>query len=164
MIHALGLPYHWSIMQAEYATDIVFKRQKDLQAIYPHLLETLIHSVKPENIASFLGQKLHGRYLGEMGNRFNVRIEGTRLKHHMGPVSIKMYDKFGIILRLEVTVNDVSFFKQFREVHHRNGDKDLKWCKMKKSIYSHHRVEISSGLAFKTSPYHLIAPTEPRGI
>ena len=151
MIHALNLPYHWSIMQAEYATDIVFKRQKDLQAIYPHLLETLIHSVKPENIASFLGQKLHGRYLGEMGNRFNVRIEGTRVKHHMGPVSIKMYDKYGIILRLEVTVNDASFFKQFREVHHRNGDKDLKWCKMKKSIYSLPALQIL--LAASTQRY-----------
>lgn len=58
--------YHWSIMQAEYATDIVFKRQQDLQAIYPHLLETLIQSVKPENIASFLGRKLHGNYQGDM--------------------------------------------------------------------------------------------------
>jgi hypothetical protein len=136
IIKSLPLDYHWSIMQAEYATDIIFKRQQDLQAIYPHLLETLIHSVKPENIASFLGQKLHGNYKGEMGNRFNVRIEGTRIKHHMGPVSIKMYDKYGIILRIEVTVNDVYFFKEFREVRHRNGKSELKWCKMRKSIYS----------------------------
>lgn len=136
MLQALDRPYHWSIMQAEYATDIVFKRQKDLQALYPHLVETLIHSVKPENIASFLGQKLYGHYQGEMGNRFNVRIEGACLKHRMGPATIKMYDKYGIVLRLEVTVNDVSFFKQFREVRHRDGTKDLKWCKMRKSIYS----------------------------
>jgi hypothetical protein len=27
-----------------------------------------------------------------------------------------MYDKFGIILRIETTVNDVSFFKDYREV------------------------------------------------
>ena len=42
-------------MQAEYATDIVFKRQSSLQAIYPHLLETLIQAVKPADIATFLG-------------------------------------------------------------------------------------------------------------
>ncbi len=29
----LGLRYHWSVMQAEYATDIVFKKQEDLQSI-----------------------------------------------------------------------------------------------------------------------------------
>ena len=31
---------------------------------------------------------------------------GTRIKHHMGPVSIKMYDKAGIVLRIETTGND----------------------------------------------------------
>ena len=41
--------YHWSIMQVEYATDIIFKRQKDLQLIYDNLTKTAIHSVKPEN-------------------------------------------------------------------------------------------------------------------
>jgi hypothetical protein len=123
-------------MQIEYATDIIFKHQKDLQAIYPQLVETLIHSVKPENIATFLGRKLHGNYQGEMGNNFNVRIMGSRIKHHMGPVSIKMYDKFGLILRIETTVNDVSFFKQYREVAHRDGTRDTKYANMRKSIYS----------------------------
>ena len=33
-----------------------------------------------------------------MGNRFNIRIEGTRIKHTMGPVSLKLYDKFGLIV------------------------------------------------------------------
>ena len=93
-----GLSYRWSIMQAEYATDIVFKRQADLEPIYDNLVRTAVFSVKPENIATFLGQKqLHGNYQGEMGNNFNTRILGTRIKHQMGAVSIKMYDKFGIV-------------------------------------------------------------------
>jgi len=132
----LDLAYHWSIMQAEYATDLVFKRQTDLQAFYPHLLETLVHAVKPADIATFLGRKMHGNYQGEMGNRFNVRLLGTRIKHQMGSVSIKMYDKFGLILRIEVTVNDVSFFKHYRHVHHRDGSVTTAWAPMKKSIYS----------------------------
>ena len=56
-----------------------------------------------------------------MGNRFNIRIEGTRIKHTMGPVSLKLYDKFGLILRIETTVNDLTFFKHYREVEHRDG-------------------------------------------
>lgn len=136
VIKTLKTTYHWSIMQAEVATDIIFKRQKDLQAIYSLLLLVIIYSVRPENIASFLGQKLHGNYKGEIGNRFNVRILGTRILHLMGPVAIKMYDKFGIILRIETTVNDVSFFKDYREVCHRNGERETKWTNMKKSIYS----------------------------
>jgi hypothetical protein len=132
----LNLEYSWSIMQAEYATDLVFKQQSTLQAIYPHLLETLIQVVKPADIATFLGRKLHGNYQGEMGNRFNVRLLGTRIKHQMGQVTLKMYDKFGVILRIETTVNNVSFFKQYRKVQHRDGTTTTKWAPMKKTIYS----------------------------
>ncbi len=128
--------YHWSIMQAEYATDIVFKKQSDLHAIYDRLTTTAIHTVKPDNIATFLGRKLHGNYQGESGNNYNVRIEGTRIKHHMGKVSIKMYDKHKKILRVETTVNDVSFFKHYRTVEHRDGSTSKKIASMKKNIYS----------------------------
>ena len=71
-----------------------------------------------------------------MGNRFNIRIEGTRIKHTMGPVSIKLYDKFGLILRIETTVNDLTFFKHYREVEHRDGSRETKWASMQKTIYS----------------------------
>jgi hypothetical protein len=136
IIKKLKLRYHWSIMQAEYATDIVFNRQQDLQAIYGHLTRTAIHTVKPENIASFLARKLHGNYQDQMGNNFNTRIEGTRIRHSMGPVAIKMYDKFALALRIESTVNDVSFFQHYRTVEHRDGTCQKKWAAMKKGIYS----------------------------
>ncbi len=131
-----NLRYHWSVMQAEYATDIVFKKQEGLQQIYSELVATAIHTVKPENIATFLGHKLDPRYQGEMGNNYNVRIEGSRIKHTMGSVSIKMYDKFSKILRIETTSNDISFFKHFREVVHRDGTKSHKMAPLKKNIYS----------------------------
>jgi len=132
----LGVQYHWSIDQCEYATDLVFHRQADLGAIYENLTRTAVHSVKADNIATFLGKKLHGNYQDEMGNRFNVRIEGTRIKHTMGPVAIKLYDKFGLILRIETTVNDVSFFKHYRQVEHRDGSQEMKYAAMQKTIYS----------------------------
>ena len=123
VLRHFGVAYPWSLDQCEYATDVVFRRQADLQAIYGSLTRTAIHSVKPDNIATFLGKKLTGNYQGEMGNRFHIRIEGTRIKHNMGPVSIKLYDKFGLILRIETTVNDVSFFKHYRQVEHRTEAK-----------------------------------------
>jgi len=70
VIEKYGLSYRWSIMQAEYATDIVFRKQADLKPLYENLFRTAIHSVKPENIATFLGKKLHLNYRGEMGNNF----------------------------------------------------------------------------------------------
>ena len=114
----------------------MFRRQADLAAIYQNLTRTAIHSVKPDNIATFLDKKLHANYQDEVGNRFNIRIEGTRIKHTMGPVSIKLYDKFGLILRIETTVNDVSFFKHYHEVEHRDGHKQTKYAAMEKTIYS----------------------------
>jgi predicted transcriptional regulator len=130
------LRYHWSVMQAEYATDIVFKKQQDLQQIYSELMATAIHTVKPENIATFLGLKLDPRYQGEIGNNYNVRMEGSRIKHTMGSSSIKMYDKFSKILRIETTTNNISFFKHFREVVHRDGSTSHEMAPLKKNIYS----------------------------
>ena len=132
----LKLTYYWSIMQSEYATDLVFKSRDTLQAFYPLLLETLTHAVKPADIATFLGRKLNGNYQGEMGNRFNKRWIGTRIKHQMGPVSIKMYDKFNLILRIETTANNVAFFKHYRQVQHRDGSTTMRWAPMKKTIHS----------------------------
>ena len=59
-----NLRYHWRVMQAEYSTDIVFKRQQDLQRIYGEIVATAIHTVKPDNISTFLGHQLVGLYQG----------------------------------------------------------------------------------------------------
>jgi hypothetical protein len=136
VVTKLGLQYHWSILQAEYATDLIFKSVQTLQAFFPLLLTILIQAVQPADIATFLGRKLHGNYQGEAGSRYNKRWWGRRIKHQLGPVAIKMYDKFNLILRLETSVADVSFFRQYRQVHHRDGSTSRKWAPMKKTIYS----------------------------
>src|SRR4051812_27633965 len=128
--------YHWSLLQVEYATDHVFRRQADLRPLYDSLVRTAVHAVKAEHVATFLGRKLHPLYEGEVGNDFHTRIEGTRIKHHMGPAAIKMYDKQALVLRLETTVNDVSFFKHHRQVEHRDGTSETKLAPMQKTIYS----------------------------
>jgi hypothetical protein len=128
--------YHWSIEQGEYATDIVFFRQKELQPLYAVLSRTAIHAVKPDHVATFLGRKLDGRYKDELGNDFHTRVEGTRIKHRMGPVSIKLYDKQGLVLRIETTVNDVTFFRHYRTVEHRDKTSEAKVATMQKTIYS----------------------------
>lgn len=128
--------YHWSLMQVEYATDIVFRSRADLAPLYETLSRTAIHTVKPEHVATFLGRKLSKLYEGELGGDFDTRIQGTRIKHHMGKASIKLYDKFGRILRIETTTNDVSFFKHHRMVEHRDGSTSFKLASLRKSIYS----------------------------
>jgi len=133
---AVQADYHWSLMQVEYATDLVFRNRTDLAPIYETLIRTAVHSVKPEHIATFLGRKLHANCTDEIGNDLSVRLEGTRIRHQMGPVAIKMYDKRGIILRIETTVNDVSFFKHHRKVEHTDGTTEFKLAPVRKTIYS----------------------------
>jgi hypothetical protein len=131
-----GGGYHWSFMQVEYALDIVFDQQAELHPLYEVLARTAIHALKAEQVATFLGRKLTDAYLGEIGNDFATRIQGTRIKHHMGPAAIKLYDKFGLILRIECTTNDVAFFKHHRMVEHRDGTTEFKLAPLRKSIYS----------------------------
>jgi hypothetical protein len=128
--------YHWSIAQAEYATDIVFRSAADLAPLYDHLLRTSIHAIKADDIATFLGRSPATADKHETGGDFSIRIHGTRVRHYLGPASIKMYDKHGYILRVETTTNDVSFFRHHRMVEQRDGQRVMKLADLKKSIYS----------------------------
>ncbi|MEW5694196.1 MAG: MarR family transcriptional regulator [Candidatus Hydrogenedentota bacterium] len=129
--------YRWSIMQAEYSTDIIFKNQSNFQLFYQDLIYRVTLSVKPDNISTFLGKKLSPAYQGEIGNNFNNnRILGTRIKHRKGGNYIKIYDKFSTILRIETTVNSVTDFNHFRQINKKDGTKSYGFAKMKKNIYS----------------------------
>ena len=65
VVKKFELTYHWSLDQVEFATDVVFLKQSDLEAIYERVTRTAIHTVKPDNIATFLGRKLNGNYLAQ---------------------------------------------------------------------------------------------------
>ncbi len=47
-----------------------------------------------------------------------------------------MYDKFGWILGIETTTNNVSFFKHYRLVEHRDKTGSMEYAGMKKNIFS----------------------------
>jgi hypothetical protein len=128
--------YHWSLMQVEFATDVVFHQQAEFQPLYESIIRTAVHAVKADNVATFLGRKLTTAYQGEVGNNFNTRIQGTRIRHQMGPTSIKLYDKAGIMARVECTTNDASFFKIHRWVEQRDGWQQWKLAPLRKNIYS----------------------------
>jgi hypothetical protein len=97
VISRFGSGVHWSIMQAEYATDVIFKDRDGLAPIYEELVRTLSHAVKPDNVAMFLGKRLDARYQGELGGQFSTRIEGHSIRHYMGKNGIKpVFNSCGI--------------------------------------------------------------------
>lgn len=128
--------YHWSLMQIEYATDLVFRSDAALQPLFEDISRQAVIAVKAEHVSAFLGKKITPLLAQELGSRLSTRIEGTCIKHHMGSASVKVYDKFKRVLRIETTTNNVSFFKHHRKVEHRNGSATRELAPLKKSIYS----------------------------
>src|ERR1019366_9034461 len=128
--------YHWSLMQVEYSTDLIFRSEAMLKPLYEQLSREAVLSVKAEQVASFLGKKITPQLAQELGSRFATRIEGTCIKHRFAKTGVKMYDKFGCVLRLETTTNDVSFFKHHRKVEHRDAHATRELAPLKKSINS----------------------------
>lgn len=128
--------YHWSLMQTEYSTDLVFRSDAMLSTLYEDISRQAVIAVKAEQVSSFLGKKITPQLAQEIGSRLSTRIEGTCIKHCMGSASVKIYDKFKRVLRIETTTNDVSFFKHHRKVEHRDGSITRELAPLKKSIYS----------------------------
>jgi hypothetical protein len=87
ILDVFGQSYHWSLMQVEYSTDLVFRSDAILKSLYEELSRQAIFSVKAEQVASFLGKKITPQLAQELGSRFTTRIEGTCIKHHFGKVS-----------------------------------------------------------------------------
>jgi hypothetical protein len=126
--------YHWSLMQVEYSWDLSWKRAGDLAPVYAEISRQAILTVKAPDVAKFLGKRLTPQ--AELPSDFRTRLEGTRIKHSLGPVSLKLYDKRGRVLRLECTANDVTFFQHYRKVEPREGPPTYQVAALKKSIYS----------------------------
>ena len=131
--------YHWSLMQIEYATDIVFKDKKTLAPIYDNILKSVMHTITPNDVARFLGRKgVHGKNDLPLDTSYKhvMRDEMRRIKHRMDSSSVKIYDKFSQVLRIETTTNNTTNFYHLRSVAHRDGSKSSKIAPVKKSIYS----------------------------
>lgn len=121
-LHAdFGHSLHWSIWQAEWATDIVFKNDQVLPDLYKQITRTAACEVGCADIYRFLGKRQTVRSKAEASSRLQTLVQGTRLKHSLGSTSIKMYDKAGSVLRIECTTSDVKSFTHYRKVEPRQS-------------------------------------------
>src|SRR5476649_128728 len=136
VLDVFGQTYHWSPRQAEYSTDLMFRSQQTLVPLYDVLSRQAVLAAHAGKVASFLGKKVTPQLAQEIGSRLSTRIEGRCIKHHMGVASVKVYDKFSHVLRIETTINDVSFFKHHRKVEHKNGQSTYELAALRKTIYS----------------------------
>jgi len=78
-------------------------------------------------------------FAAEVVSRLRQRPEGIRIKHRLGSNHIKLYDKEGLSLRVETTINDPRDFKVLRR---KAGDDhgDLAWRPRRKGLADLHRL------------------------
>ena len=150
-IHArFGHSLHWSIAQAEWSTDIMFKNDRVLPGLFQQIVRTAATEVGCGDLYRFVGKTWRGLRGQEISSRLQTLVQGTRLKHTLGLTSLKVYDKAGSVLRIECTTRDVTTFTHYRKVKPRQsqspesapaaagsrGASQKKWAPMRKTFYN----------------------------
>jgi hypothetical protein len=138
-----GQGYYWVLDQAEYSTDVLFHNRQALADLYPRLLDHACLNFSAQDILTFLGRRLHPCFDGEvLTDCKKDRWPGARVKHRVKNNWLKMYDKFGQVLRIETVINNPREFKVRRRVV-RQGQSKMAWCPMNKGVanfYRYHEV------------------------
>jgi hypothetical protein len=133
--------YYWTIQQAEFATDVIFASRSKLAGLYHRLLDYAAVNFGAQDILTFLGRKLHGNFQGEvLTDCKKDRAPGARIKHRMKNNWLKMYDKFGQVLRVETVINDPREFR-VRRRRERKGTPQMVWCPMNKGVANFYQFE-----------------------
>jgi hypothetical protein len=139
--------YYWVIDQAEYSTDLLFRSRETLAQLYPRLLDHATAHFSAEDILTFLGRRLHPRFDGEVLSTCKTdRQRGARIKHRVKNNWLKMYDKFGQVLRIETVINQPREFK-VRRRRIRQGKSQMVWCPMNKGVANFYRYHAVSRAA-----------------
>jgi hypothetical protein len=134
-----GLTYYWVIDQAELATDLIFTSKEALAGLYPRLLDHAAVNFSAKEILTFLGRRFHPRFDGEvLTDCQKGRAPGARIKHRMKNNWLKMYDKFGLVLRIETVINNPREFR-VRRLREREDRLVAVWCPMNKGVSNFYR-------------------------
>ncbi len=136
------MTHYWVTDQAEFATDIQFTSRHALAGLFQRLLEYAWLTFSPRDLFGFLGRKWHEHFDGEVRSRCKTEREpGARIKHSFKNNWLKMYDKFGLILRVETVINQPGEFKVFRECAHHDGTTSTGWHPLLKGVGNLHHYQ-----------------------
>ena len=146
-----GMEYYWVIDQAEYATDVMFHNHNILDELYLNWQKHAAVCTQAEDIMRFMGRKLHGSFNSLIQTDAKYRPNVTRIKHSMRGNWIKMYNKNGIVLRVETVINCPREFRIFRLG---SREKAGEWVPMPKRITSLKRY---AGISLRANTAYLEA-------
>jgi hypothetical protein len=158
------MTYYLVTAQSEYSTDILFKSAAHFSELYPRRHSTLSFGAK--EVMSFLGRKIRSYFEGEIVSdacdlSFK-RIPGARIKHRVKQNWLKMYDKGGSVLRLEMVINEPEGFKVRKQVT-RKGKKVMEWVDMRKGVaylFRYRDVSLAANSRYLTALSDVDNPTD----
>ena len=103
----LPVKYNWTTFQSEWATDIAFHRQKDLEPWFERWLRQAMLSYDHSDILGFFGRapSLYRKGRNRIETSVHAYYEGKRIKHYVGSNSLKLYHEANV-LRTETTLNE----------------------------------------------------------
>jgi hypothetical protein len=144
--------YFWTCQDSEWATDLVFRQAAELRRLVPRLLHLGVVSFSSPDVLRFMGKKVsrQGNAAGglklPLSTDLKIRSNGARVKHRLGPNSIKLYDKaydqLGAVLRAEITISKTKYFRVYRRTDDPHAA--LAWRPLRQSIADmHHRAQVS---------------------
>lgn len=111
--------YYWVTDQAEFSTDVMVHSASWLKDLFCKWQKFMV-AAPADDILNFLGRKLRGSFNSSIVADVDNRPAVTRIKHSVNGNSIKMYNKHGIVLRVETTINRPKEFRLF-EIGRGNG-------------------------------------------
>jgi hypothetical protein len=127
--------HYWVSDQAEYATDLCFVSKHALAGLFQRLLAFALLTFTPSKIFTYLGRAWHRYFNGEVQTHYrSERQPGACIKHYLKNNWLKMYDKLGLILRIETVINQPGDFKVFRACQHRDGTSSTGYYPMRKGV------------------------------
>ena len=145
------MEYYWTCADSEWAMDLMFRDPERLRRMVPTLMQLGIVSFSSPDVLRFMGKQVsrQGGPIGQalpLTSDLKVRPNGARVKHRLGPNSIKIYDKAydpgGAVLRSEVTITVPKYFKMFRKTE--DPASAPAWRPMRQSIADlHERAAVS---------------------
>lgn len=153
------MEYYWVIDQAEYATDVMVESTSWLDELYIKWQKHAAVCFQAEDIMGFMGRKLHGSFNSTIVTNVKKRPSVTRIKHAVRGNWIKMYNKNGIVLRVETVINRPGEFRVFRMG---KGRKPGGYAPMRKCVTNMHhykRIGLHANHAYLDSLAQVVDPT-----
>lgn len=122
-----GLSYTWTVQQIEYKADIMFKQPCDLEPLYDGTVRTAVFTVKPDNIATFLGQRITYNCKNEVGTfrvKRQVQHRDDSSTEHKDPLKKSIYSLYQLFTIMKAAnYRYLEFILSFDD--HSNGKENL---------------------------------------